>query len=458
MASNKKLDLAIASQYQKDGEIGKALDVAALILNDDPDSAAALFIAAWSFIKSEKYGLAYTLLKRSAEINPRQETWNNMGMALIGMQMFEAAEKALRKALKKNPEHTQATNNLALISVYNCNPHEAIKHAEKSLAIDPGQFDVRETLGYAHLMLGEYRKGWMGYESMVGNSKYRPNKPPHDGCVYWLGEKDIKLYLRGEQGLGDEISFSSIFPDLLKDCPDVTFECDGKLEGLFKRSFPTIKIHGTRHTKESEWRDGETYDAHALVGTLAKYYRNEESAFPGTPFLVADPERRVQWRALLDTLPGKKVGIAWTGGMRNTFSGRRSFSLEGLLPILKTPGITWVSLQYKDPTDEIAALEESHGIKIHHWKRAAESADYDDQAALVAELDCVVSVQTAVIHLAGALGVKTYCLVPSKPRWFYRMSGSKLPWYNSVEIFRQTDKWPVEKLALRLKDDLCITP
>ena len=142
--------------------------------------------------------------------------------------------------------------------------------------------------------------------------------------------------------------------------------------------------------------------------------------------------------------------------MKSTFQARRSFSLEGLLPLLKTPGITWVSLQYKDPTEEIEAFEESHGIKVHHWKRAAESQDYDDQAALVAELDAVVTVTTAVCHLSGGLGKKTYILVPSKPLWFFLLKGNTLPWYKSVELIRQTDEWPLERLAHKLKDELGI--
>jgi ADP-heptose:LPS heptosyltransferase len=183
-------------------------------------------------------------------------------------------------------------------------------------------------------------------------------------------------------------------------------------------------------------------------------YRREDKDFPRKGWLVADPERRLQWRALLDQLPGKKVGIAWTGGRDNTFRSRRSFSLEGLLPILKTPGITWVSLQYKDPAKEIAEFQKKTGIEIKHWKRATENCDYDETAALVQELDAVVSVTTAVVHLCGALGKKGYVLVPARSRWFYASSGVEHRWYDSLELYRQSDKWPVEKVAQKLKSDL----
>jgi hypothetical protein len=159
---------------------------------------------------------------------------------------------------------------------------------------------------------------------------------------------------------------------------------------------------------------------------------------------------------LLDTLPGKKVGIAWSGGLPNTFSGRRSFDLKGLEPLLRTPGISWVSLQYRDAEEPIARMREK-GITIHHWERAVgKGVDYDETAALVSELDCVVSVCTAVVHLSGALGKKCLVLAPSKPRWWYGMSGKDHAWYDSLEIYRQSDKWPVERVTERLKEVLSL--
>jgi hypothetical protein len=159
-------------------------------------------------------------------------------------------------------------------------------------------------------------------------------------------------------------------------------------------------------------------------------------------------------RALLDTLPGPKIGIAWTGGLKNTFAARRSLSLEALLPVLSVPGVSWVSLQYKDPTAEIEAFQKAHGIAIKHWPWIAQSDDYDNQAALVAELDCVVTVTTAACHLAGALGKKAFVLVPSRPRWFYGQSGATLPWYESLRMFRQTTQWPIENVRNALMKHL----
>jgi ADP-heptose:LPS heptosyltransferase len=258
------------------------------------------------------------------------------------------------------------------------------------------------------------------------------------------------VFVQGEQGIGDEITYASVLPDAAKH-NEIAYECDHRLEGLMRRSLPGVEVHGTRFNLDKSWRETRQFDAVCLSGSLCMEYRRSDEDFPRKGFLIPDPERTLQWKTLLDTLPGRKIGIAWTGGKDNTFKSRRSFSLEGLLPILKTPGVTWVSLQYKDPTKEIAEFEAKHGIKIHHWKRATENCDYDETAALVSELECVVSVTTAIVHLCGALGKKCHVLVPAKSRWFYQSDDSRHRWYDSLSLYRQSDKWPVEKVAEALK-------
>lgn len=423
-----------------DSEPDEALRLASLALNEDPKNLDALFCVGRTLIAAERFGLASNIFARCIELTPqRWEPMVNYALTLISMNEFVESERFLHKALKIEPKAISALNNMALINVHLGNPAKAIEYAERSLAIDPTQPDPKESMGYAHLMLGHFTPGWEGYEAMLEGNAFRDYKPLREE-PYWKGEKGGVLYLQYEQGLGDEISFASVLEDAMKD-NDIIVECSTKLENLFRRSFPTIEVT----TKNN--RTTRHVDYGALIGSLCRYYRGEAKDFPGKPYLTPDPERRVQWRALLDTLPGRKVGIAWTGGLKNTFAKRRSLSLEELRPVLSVPGISWVSLQYKDPTAEIEAFD---GAKIHHWKRAAESNDYDDQAALVAELDCVVTVTTAIAHLAGALGKPAHVLVPSKPRWFYGREGISVPWYDSLRMYRQTDKWPLESLRIAL--------
>jgi hypothetical protein len=293
--------------------------------------------------------------------------------------------------------------------------------------------------GWKNFDVGSFlEEKWERFDGLYGGFIRRARS--YAGEKYWEGpEQAVKtLVVRGEQGIGDEICYASVFDDAAKDCDRLIIECGPKLEGLFKRSFP-YEVYGTRFEKQLDWQCKP--DAHVLSGSLCTHYRTTTGSFPGKPFLKADPERRIQWRALLDSLGKRpKIGIAWKGGRFENNSERRSINLEAFLPILKLDA-DFVSLEYKDPTKEIEAFEERHGIKIHHWKRAAESEDYDDTAALVDELDLVVTVQTAVVHLCGGLGKECWVLVPSKPHWRYGMTGDSMPWYHSVKLYRQKHDW-----------------
>lgn len=439
-----------AHSLAEQGDLEESLKVCSEILNIDPDRGEALFIAGYAFLKADKYGLAYCLMEKCVQLFPdREQAWNNLGLIAANLHKHEEAMSYLKRSLQIKPNQTESRNNVALVHVNECRPLKAIEWADTSLAINPNQNDVQETRGYASLMVRHWADGWKGYEAAVNNSKYRKPKPMGDE-PYWDGSKVNKLFVRTEQGIGDEVMFASCLADAQRDVNSITLECDGRLEGLFKRSFPAIKVYGTRQQKHRPWTD--EYDANCLIGSLPSHYRTTYESFPGTPFLKTDPDRVLQWKALLDKLPGKKVGLAWTGGLTNTFSARRSLSLSQLSPLFDVPGITWVSLQYKE--SDLTAP-----VKIHHWKRGAEAQDIEDVAALIDSLDLVISVSTATVHIAGGLGKECWVLVPEKPHWIYGLEGDDLPWYGSVKLFRQQGSWDGiinelgERLASHIRGD-----
>lgn len=419
-----------------------------LALNQDPDDFKLIALYARLFQQDDGYGLAYNLWKRVLQLDKKPEAaiFNNIGLSAAcigGEEMQEEAGRHWKRALELDPRNTPSLNNLALFALHGGDYERCLHLCRRSLEIEEMQAEVFETRAYANLMLGRWEEGWKDWEWSVG-SKCRPH---FDTEPYWQGEKGVDLLLRGEQGLGDEISFASVIPDAVKD-NRIVLECDYRLEGLFRRSFTGLEIHGTRRPEERGHYEGHTH--RALVGSLPRYYRNSAEEFPGAPYLVADPVRRKQWRAIFDELPGKKIGIAWTGGRKNTFGERRSFKLEDWLPILQKPH-TFVSLQYRDPQAELDALKAKYGIEVQHYKFATAHWDYDSTAALVAECDLVISATTAVVHLCGALGKECLVLVPRKPRWFYGKEGQRIPWYRSVELFRETRAgWPIQEVADRL--------
>ncbi len=407
-------------------------------LNQYPKDPNALATAAYIEMKSERFGLAWALIDRALHYWPNNAPLlNNAGMCALGCLKLEEAEAILQKAIKLDPRNVPAINNLALVKVNQCKPDEAIRLIDKADSVE-GKTDEsrRETRGYAGLMLKRYKEGWQDFEGAL-HGKIRVMR----GCApVWDGKPVKTLVVRGEQGIGDELSFASVIPSITG-VERLVIDCNDKIEELLQRSFPNAFVYGTRFKRNAFWLEHEKPDAEILSGSLCKFYRNESAEFPGTPYLKADPERVLQWKALLASLGDKpKIGIAWTGGLVKTHSERRSMDLEAFLPILRQDA-TFVSLQYRDSSAELEQIRQKHGIQIHDWPRATQTNNYDDTAALVASLDLVISVQTAVVHLAGGLGVPTWAMIPGKPLWRYGLQGNTLDWCKSVKLYRQKKDW-----------------
>jgi hypothetical protein len=267
----------------------------------------------------------------------------------------------------------------------------------------------------------------------------------------------------GEQGIGDEILFASCLPDLIATCNTVVFDCHKKLHTLFAQSFPDIDIYPTREDEMLTWpmKGNEPrykFDAKVAVGSLPKFFRPNLESFPGTPFLKTNATAEVEWKDKLARLgPRPKIGVSWIGGHKRTRVEVRSTPLESLLPILQQDA-DFISLQYTPCTEEIAAFKAKHRITIHQFSETIDSPHYADTAALLANLDLVITVCTSVVHLAGSLGVPTWVLTPSRPAWRYRLDLDTLPWYgDTITLFRQqpdsTDWTPViEEVSTHLAD------
>ena len=440
--------LMLAESLRAKGELDEAMRVAVAYLNDNYDDVPALTLAAHIFIDADRLGLAHPILRRACQLAPNMSVlWNNLGLCYQEGSDLAEGEACFHRAIKLDSESPYAYNNLAQMYVNMAQPTLAIKNADRAIAIDKDFKDAHYNRGIAQLQLGNWKEGWIGYDANLGVAKVRRERK-YGPVKRWDGTKGEVIIAYGEQGVGDEISFASCIPDLMKD-NKVIIECDPKLEGLFRRSFG-VETHGTRFKAGIDWADVRVVDSSVAFGSLPRYFRHDPKDCPGTPYLTADPMRRIQWRALLDSLgPKKKVGIAWTGGLKSTGKDRRSLDLDDLLPILRQDA-TFISLQYKD-APEVDELELVHGIKVHHWKHAVQTDDYDDTAALVAELDLVISVTSGVIHLCGALGKECWVLTPKAPMWRYGLFGDKMPWYDSVKLYRQTGKW-VDVIAQVAKD------
>lgn len=401
------------------------------ILRSAPDESRALYLLGVVHARAERWTEALALYERCAKLAPRKAAvWSAIGQVWHELFRGQEAREAFRRAIELD-EQAIYLGNIGSAYMQDGNPQEAIKWCLKALRKDPECRTARATLGFAQLATGNWREGWANADCAI-DGKFRKRQPVGDEPT-WDGGKVGHLFVYGEQGLGDEIMYASCLPDVK--ASRITLECDHRLHGLFRRSFPDITVHGTRN-KEREWTAAP--DASIGIGSLPRYTRDSPEACPRKPYLVADPERVMQWRHLFKTWEKPVIGLCWSGGRHVTGKSRRHIGLEAFRDYITRTDAVFVSLQYEDPTEEIEAT----GLPVRHFPRATMTADYDDTAGLVAALDGVVGGHTSVHHLAGALGVPSTILVPSRPLWLYQ-HGDRLPWYGSQTFHRQrnSESW-----------------
>jgi Tfp pilus assembly protein PilF len=437
-SSDERTRLLRAIELLVANEPERALPMIVDALDKHPDDPAFVYMAGNLFAKADHYGLALHLYKTALNLAPqRPEVWNNYGKALQGLGRQKEARDAFIEARRRvdpanKVDRANYVANIALTYSDDAQREKAIEWAKKALAIDPTCQGAMQTIGFCSLALGNWKRGWDGYAKLHVD-KYRPIVKVGDE-PYWDGNPVDTLFVFGEQGIGDELMFASILPDAARSVGKVVLECDRRLGGLMSRSFPGVDVYATRKKAAVRWPAQYTIDAGIAIGDLAQFYRPSPDACPGTPYLVADPERRLQWRALLDSWgPRPKIGLCWSGGHNGLREKERRIALEAFRPLIESIDADYMSLQYVDPTDEIAAT----GLPVRHYARATLTDDYDDTAALVAELDLVIGVHTAVHHLAGGLGVPGIVLTPAKSTWIWALPA--MPWYASARMFRQRD-------------------
>lgn len=449
---SKELIRKAQALYNAD-KIDDAYSVVQDYLARDPNEAQALVLAATILKKAKKTPIAYSLAKRATEIRPeRPEAWVTLGQCAQHLWRLDEALEAYEKALKRATSKEQRAlylNNIGSIYIDKGQFGEAEGHIRKSLELVPGDSFSRHNLGLSLLAQKRWREGWPYYSASVGTFNRLTFKYRSDPEPTWDGTKGRKVIIHGEQGLGDEISFASMIPDAIRDCSKVIIDCDKRLKGIFSRSFPQAVVHGTRTEKQLAWPESDRdFDASISMGEIGKFYRNDEGDFPGTPYLVPCPDRTEGWKAAFAAKKKPVIGIAWSGGTWENGAANRFLSLDEWGPIFKAIDAHWVSLEYKDASKAI------EGTPVVQYPWATLTKDYDDTAALVAACDLVVTMQTSVCHLAGALGVPVWTLVPANSQWRFGESTDSLPWYKSLRIFKAKGSWGpvVHRIASELKN------
>jgi Tfp pilus assembly protein PilF len=357
----------------------------------------------------------------------------NRGNALRDLDRPEEALASYEAAIALNPNHARAHYGRGAVSWELGRPAEALSSYDRALALEPDLVEARYNKGLCHLAMGDYERGWDGFE-WRWKSRYVASRSDLPGAP-WLGEYPIQnkiILVHAEQGFGDTLQLCRYVPVLAAQAR-VVLQVPRPLLRLLSG------LAGVAQIVEND-DPLPRFDAWIPMMSLPLALRSVIDTIPSTiPYLSADPERMAAWRQRLSVLPGRKIGLVWAGSplrgspRAEAMDRRRSMTLERFAPLTSVPGLSLISLQKGEPAAQ--ARTPPTGMTLHDWTN--ELDDYADTAALVEALDLVISVDTSVVHLAGALGKPVWVLNRYDQCWRWLLDRTDSPWYPTARLFRQ---------------------
>jgi len=382
------------------------------------------------------------------------ELLNNLGNALACLGRYEDAETCLAAAVAADPGRAVYLKNLGAVRQALGRWAEAEDVFNRALSVDPKDADGHCLRAFARLGQGHYGDGWDDYGHRWRSTDFEARRPfpapPWDGTT--LAGKQLLVW--GEQGIGDEIMFATMIPDLIAAGARVTLECSHRLAGLFERSFPDTAVVPRLQSPRRELA-AVPFDWQTASGDLGRHLRRDEKAFPAQKSLLKpDPPRAESIRQRYRSIAGDRrlIGLTWRSGAEAT-GAQRSLGIDDLYP-LAGPDRVFVNLQWGGVEDDLARFEIETGQAIIDDPDVDPLGDMDAVAAQMAALDLVVTAANTAVHVSGGLGIETWVLVPDPPDWRWRSAGERSPWYPSVRLFRQKTRgdWSqvVAELARRL--------
>jgi tetratricopeptide (TPR) repeat protein len=371
---------------------------------------------------------------------------NHRAIALHDLDRPAESLAAADRALALAPEHADAWYNRGNALRELGRHADAAESYERTIALDPAHASAHWNLADCRLILGDFARGWEQYEwrwKLPARRSRDFAQPP------WLGETSIAgrtILLHAELGLGDTIQFCRYATEVAKSGARVVLEAQA----------PLLPLLATLEGIDRLVARGEPlppFDCHCPLMTLPLVFRTDLASVPArVPYLRADPERVESWRRRLGERTRPRVGIAWSGsqGLRND---KRSMSLAQALPLVGG-AVQWVSLQKEVPAGEAALLAAHPEI----LDVSSALGDFADTAALVEMLDLVITVDTSVAHVAGALAKPVWILLPANPHdWRWLLGREDSVWYPTARIFRQPAPGDWASVAQRVAAALAST-
>jgi tetratricopeptide (TPR) repeat protein len=425
-----------------------------------------------------RYAEAIDTLRPVIEANPLNPLlWNTLGTVLTDQGEFESALTFFDEALRLDESFVKARYNRSTAKLQLGDPDGALIDCEAALTGQMAEHEramMQLARGTMLVAQGALQEGWAGYEARLSHhypqyTHFLIDRPR------WTPEDDIRgrtLLLVGEQGLGDEVLFANMLPDVIEALgPEgqLVLALEKRLVSLFERSFPTARIgpHATYDVDARTVRctpfvdDMQRIDLWAPLASPLRRFRPDVASFPDRPgFLKADPARVDHWRGVLAQAPaGAKVGILWKS-LKLDGARLRYFSpFDAWKPVLTTSGAVFVNLQYGESDAEMAEARARLGVELWRPPGIDLKNDLDDVAALACALDLVLGPANATTNIAAACGAKVWLI--STPGAWPKLGTDRYPWYPAMRVFNApaVDPWAsvMQEIAGALKNGVSST-
>ncbi len=407
--------LALGAIYERLSQLDEAVVSYHRALDLDPDSREAL-----------------THYQRCIELSPTAaKSYNQLGIELAISDKPDLARDCFQRALDLAPQYATAHNNLALLCKTQGRVRDALSHYQQAVTLRPDYAQAQWNLALMLLLTGQFQAGWEKFQwrrlaELDAITDCQCHLPPTwDGTPF----RNQRLLIRTEQGLGDNLQFIRYLPQVKHLGGSITVETPPPLTDLFSQIGEIDELSES----QSESQHPCDYDFIAYIMDLPAILKTTLETLPAdVPYLYADITRVNAWQKKLIT-PKFKIGIVWAGSREHANDSNRSCSLKDLIPLTEHPNIQLYSLQKGDHEQDLFRHNHLPIINL-----APDLHSLADTAAVVDQLDLVISVDTAVLHLTGALGKPAWALIPFAPDWRWMLKREDSPWYPTLKLFRQS--------------------
>jgi tetratricopeptide (TPR) repeat protein len=442
VAQKLKQALALHARGDADG----ALPMYREVLAEQPDDPTAQHYLGVIHYQRGNLADALPLLERAVAARPTDaEFHNNLGLALAAADRESDAMAEYRTALSLKPDHAVAWNNLGLVLQAQNEVHAGIDAFRHALALKPDFVRARWNLALALLLDTQFAEGWREYEVRLelpelGGKLHRFPGPVWDGVAH--PGQTVLVYI--EQGLGDTIQFARYATPIAAAGARCVIRCPEALAPLLSTVPGVGEINFEREPLPA-------YDAYLPLLSLPRVFGTTAETIPAAvPYLAVEDAKRVAARAVVARSgPRRRIGVCWAGNPGHPNDRNRSIPPSELAPLFEMPGIRWFSLQAGAAARQLATTPAAA-----HVVALPTGSTLVDTTALIAELDLIITVDTGIAHLAGALARPTWVLLPFAPDWRWQLGRDDSPWYPTLRLFRQSRPRDWHTVVARLKAEL----